>query len=113
MFSPRILESLPPLPRQHSAVIGCTKNYKPIGVTVYTHIALRAYSDVGERGVAMNFEKTQFFHEHPVPVCNDLIEKLLFEGEGSRPRLFNLIIPINILIFIIILITFLYTYIYY
>ena len=25
-FFPRILESLPPLPRQHSAAIGCTKN---------------------------------------------------------------------------------------
>ena len=32
----RILESLPPLPRQHSAAIGCTKNYKP-GVTVQWH----------------------------------------------------------------------------
>ena len=29
---PRILESMPPLPRQHSAVIGCT-----IGVTVRSH----------------------------------------------------------------------------
>ena len=36
-FFPRILESLPPLPRQHSAVIGCTKNYQPIGVTVHSH----------------------------------------------------------------------------
>ena len=34
VFFPRILESLPPLPRQHSAAIGCTKNYQPIGVTV-------------------------------------------------------------------------------
>ena len=25
-FFPRIFESLPPLPRQHSAAIGCTKN---------------------------------------------------------------------------------------
>ena len=40
MFFPRIFESLPPLPCQHSAVIGCTKNYQPIGV---------------------NCEKTQFF----------------------------------------------------
>ena len=28
---PRLLESLPPLPRQQSAAIGCTKNYKLIG----------------------------------------------------------------------------------
>ena len=60
VFFPRILESLPPLPRQHSAAIGCTKNYQPIGV-MDTRIALRAlvvsYSDVGEGGVAVNFEK--------------------------------------------------------
>ena len=37
VFFPRILESLPPLPRQHSAAIGCTKNYQPIGVTVNLH----------------------------------------------------------------------------
>ena len=36
-FFKRILESLPPLPRQHSAAIGCTKNYQPIGVTVHSH----------------------------------------------------------------------------
>ena len=39
VFFPRILESLQHLPRQHSAAIGCTKNYQPIGVTV--HYALR------------------------------------------------------------------------
>ena len=37
VFFPRIFESLPPLPRQHSAAIGCTKNYQPIGVTVHSH----------------------------------------------------------------------------
>ena len=37
VFFPRILESLPPLPHQHSAAIGCTKNYQPIGVTVHSH----------------------------------------------------------------------------
>ena len=36
-FFPRVLESLPPLPRQHSAAIGCTKSYQPIGVTVHSH----------------------------------------------------------------------------
>ena len=35
MFFPRNLESLPPLPRQHSAAIGCTKNYQPKGVIVH------------------------------------------------------------------------------
>ena len=34
---PRILECLPPLPRQHSAAIGCTKYFQPIGVTVHSH----------------------------------------------------------------------------
>ena len=37
VFFPRILESLPPLPRQHSAAICCTKNYQPIGVTGHSH----------------------------------------------------------------------------
>ena len=36
-FFPRILESLPPLPREHSAAIRCTKNYHPIGITVHSH----------------------------------------------------------------------------
>ena len=66
VFSPRILKSLPPLPRQNSAVIGCTINYQPIGVTMYTRTALRvlkvSYSDVGKGGVAVNCEKTQFIH---------------------------------------------------
>ena len=57
-FFPRIIESLLPLPRQHSAAIGCTKNHQPIGVTVH----LPCFeSDVGEGGVAVNWEKTQFF----------------------------------------------------
>merc|ERR1711911_125031 len=36
-FFSRILESLPPLPRQHSTSIGCKKNYQPIGLTVHSH----------------------------------------------------------------------------
>ena len=36
VFFPRILESLPPLHCQHSAAIGCTKYYQPIGVTVHS-----------------------------------------------------------------------------
>ena len=56
----RIFESLPPLPRQHSTPISCTKKSQPIRVTVYTRIALRAlkvsYSDVGVGGVAVSYE---------------------------------------------------------
>ena len=37
VFFPGVFESLPPLPRQHSPAIGCTKNYQPIGVTVHPH----------------------------------------------------------------------------
>ena len=65
VFFTRILESLPPLPRQHSAAIGCTKNFQPIGVTVHSHCVesfeglLQRYVDEG--GVAVNCEKTQFF----------------------------------------------------
>ena len=36
-FFPKILECLPTLPLQHSADIGCTKNYQPIGVTKHSH----------------------------------------------------------------------------
>ena len=68
-FFPRILESLPPLPRQTSAAaIGCTKIYQPIGVTVHNALtALKiSYSDVGEGGVALNCKKNTIFPEHPV-----------------------------------------------
>ena len=37
VFFPRILESLPPLLCQHSAAIGCTKNYQPIGMIVHLY----------------------------------------------------------------------------
>ena len=36
-FFPRILKSLQPLPHQHSAAIGCTKNNQQIEVTVHSH----------------------------------------------------------------------------
>ena len=55
----RILESLSPLPRQHSAGIGCTKTYQPIGVTVHSLRALKV--SYREGGLAVNCEKTQFF----------------------------------------------------
>ena len=74
----RILESLTPLPRQHSAAIGCTKNYQPIGVTVYNRIALRALkvsnSDVGEVGVEVNCDKNTIFPEHPVDLMRTLLQ---------------------------------------
>ena len=66
MFFQRILERLPPLPRQHLAAIGCTKITSQ-WMWLYTRIASKAlkvsYSDVGEGGVAVkvNCEKTQFF----------------------------------------------------
>ena len=63
VFFPKILESLPPLPRQHSADIGCSKNYQPIGVTVHSHYV---ESDVGKGGVPVNCEKNTIFPEHPV-----------------------------------------------
>ena len=70
------MERLPPLPRQHSAAIGCTKNYQPIGVTVHHRIVLRAlkvsYSDVGEGGVAVKCENNTIFPEHPVLVLDIL-----------------------------------------
>ena len=36
VFFSKNLESWPPLPRQHSAAIGCTENYQPIGVTLHS-----------------------------------------------------------------------------
>ena len=64
VFFPRILESLPPLPRQHSAdAIGCTKNYQPIGMTVHLH-SVESFEGLLQRCrregvVAVNCEKTQ------------------------------------------------------
>ena len=69
MFFPRIIESLPPLPRQHSADIGCTKITRQ-SEWLYTHIVLRAlkvsYGAVGEGRVAVNCEKSTIFPEHHV-----------------------------------------------
>ena len=77
VFFSRILESLPPLPRQHSAAIGCTKNCRPIGVTVHSHCVEsfeKNYSDVGEEGgVAVNCEKNTIFPEHPVYLYTESI----------------------------------------
>ena len=59
-FFSRILEILPTLLHQHSAAIGCTKKYQPIGVTVLSHcveIFEGLHSDVGEGGVGVNCEK--------------------------------------------------------
>ena len=65
VFFPRILESLPLLPRQHMVAIGCTKNYQPIGVTVHSHCVESfeglLHSDVDKGGVVENCAKTQFF----------------------------------------------------
>ena len=90
-FFPRILESLPPLPRQHSAAIGCKK----IGAS---HIALRAlkfsYSDVGEGVVAVSCEKNKIFPEHLVCVymynCLSVEKRMVTEinwglGKSTNP----------------------------
>ena len=55
VFSLRILESLPPLPRQSSAAIGFTKNY------VTSHCVESFEGWVGRGEVAVNCEKTQLF----------------------------------------------------
>ena len=65
-------------PRQHSAAIGCTKNYQPIGVTVYNRIALGALrvsnSDLGEVGVEVNCDKNTIFPGHPVDLMRTLLQ---------------------------------------
>ena len=71
VFFSRILESLPPFPRQHTAAIGCTKKLLAnMSDCTYTHTVLTAlklsYSDVGEGGVAVNCETNTIFPEHPV-----------------------------------------------
>ena len=65
---PRILEILPSLPRQHSAAIGCTKDYQTIGVTVHllcVESLEGLLQNVGGDD-AENFEKNTIFSEHPV-----------------------------------------------
>ena len=65
VFFPRILESLPPLPCQHSTASGCTKNYQPIiGVTVHLH-CVESFDGLLQRcrrggGVAVKREKHNF-----------------------------------------------------
>ena len=73
-FFPKNLDSLLPLPRQHSNAIGCTKNYQSIGVTVHSHYVKSlkvSYSDVDEGGVAVDCEKNTIFPEHPVVGLKD------------------------------------------
>ena len=63
VFFPRIVESLPPLPRQHSAAIGCTKNYQPIiGMIVNCVESFEGLLQQCRRGggVAVNCEKHNF-----------------------------------------------------
>ena len=67
MFFPRILESL--LSRQHSAAIGCTKNYQPIGVTVHSHCveSFEGLLQRCRRGRGWSeLWKSTIFPEHPV-----------------------------------------------
>ena len=64
-FFLRILESLSSLPRQHSAAIGFTKNYQPIGVTVHSHCLESSEGLVQRcrrgRGCIELWKITQFF----------------------------------------------------
>ena len=66
VFFSRSLESLPPHPHQHSAAIGCTKYYQPIGVTVHSHCIESFEGVYSEGGIAVNCEKNTIFPEHPV-----------------------------------------------
>ena len=69
-FFPRILDSLPHLTRQHSAAIGCTKKYQPIGVTVHSHCAesFEGLLQRCRRGRGCSeLRKNRIFPEHPVP----------------------------------------------
>ena len=66
-YIPRFPQSLPPLHRQHSAAIGCTKNYQPIGATVHSHCELWRSLRACRRGRGCSESwKYTFFSEHPV-----------------------------------------------
>ena len=69
VFFSRIFESLPPLPRQHSAAFGCTKIQQPIGVTVHSH-CVESFEGLLKRcrrwrGCSELWKNT-IFPEHPV-----------------------------------------------
>ena len=69
VFSPRSLESLPPLPHQHSAAIGCTEDYQPIGVTVHSHCvdSFKGLLQQCKRGRGCSgLGRGTVFPEHPV-----------------------------------------------
>ena len=66
VFSPRILESLPPLPRLDSAAMVVQKNFQPIGVTIHSHCVESFVNDECEGGVVVNCEKNTNFPEHLV-----------------------------------------------
>ena len=60
---------MPPLPRQHTAAIGCTKNYQPIWVTVHLHCveSFEGLSQRCRRGRGCSeLWKNTIFLEHPV-----------------------------------------------
>ena len=69
VFSPRILESLSPLPHLHSAAIGCTEDYQPIGVTVHSHCvdSFKGLLQQCKRGRGCSgLGRGTVFPEHPV-----------------------------------------------
>ena len=92
-FFPKILEIFPPLPRQHSAVVGCTKIDQPIGVTVHSHCLESfevSYSDVGEGGVAVNCKKHFFLNTLYMLAC------LLLPFPAILPQDLSLFVKVRI-----------------
>ena len=82
-FSKNSQESLPPLPRQHSTAIGCTKNYQPI-VTVHYSYCIESFEGRGRRGRGCSeLWKKTIFPKQPVD-HNWTEEKILFKENNVR-----------------------------
>ena len=82
---PRILESLPPLPRQHSAAIGCTKNDQPIGVAVHTLIALRT---LNLSGTACTHVYIRWLDDVGLPQYKDSFLEARVDGRSAETVFF-------------------------
>ena len=90
-FSQEFSKNLPPLPRQHSAAIGCTNNYHPIGVTVHSQcvdctLAMRwelwrSLTVMKAREGLQELWKNTIFCEHPVVVFTELATLLPAAGD--------------------------------
>ena len=89
-FFLRMLESLPPLPRQHSASIGCTKNYQPIGVTVRLHCV------EGFEGKGCSLNIVFFHNSHRNPSLANIAVRDLRSSQRNA-RLHSLLLAGNFL----------------